>query len=384
MSINNKSLALHRKLRGKIEIRAKISLTKNNLPLTYTPGVAAVCKVIAENRDRAYKYTIKNNTVAVITDGSAVLGLGNIGPEAAAPVMEGKCAIFKKIANIDAFPICIKTQNSSEIIRIIKNISSIFGGINLEDISAPRCFEIEKKLSRKLDIPVFHDDQYGTAIIVAAGLINALKVVNKRLSKIKVTISGAGAAGYAITKLIHQMGVSNITALDSKGIISHKRDYLYPHKKELLKILAKEPSRGGIKEALKGADVFIGVSKGNLLKKDDVMLMNKKAIIFALANPQPEILPAAAKTGGAAVVATGRSDFPNQLNNALVFPGFFRGLLNAKITKINNKMRLAAARALASLIKKPSPKNIIPYIFDKRVVPAVANAVTKFKIQSEK
>jgi malate dehydrogenase (oxaloacetate-decarboxylating) len=322
--------------------------------------------------------------VAVITDGSAVLGLGNIGPEAAAPVMEGKCAIFKKIANIDAFPICIKTQNSSEIIRIIKNISSIFGGINLEDISAPRCFEIEKKLSRKLDIPVFHDDQYGTAIIVAAGLINALKVVNKRLSKIKVTISGAGAAGYAITKLIHQMGVSNITALDSKGIISHKRDYLYPHKKELLKILAKEPSRGGIKEALKGADVFIGVSKGNLLKKDDVMLMNKKAIIFALANPQPEILPAAAKTGGAAVVATGRSDFPNQLNNALVFPGFFRGLLNAKITKINNKMRLAAARALASLIKKPSPKNIIPSIFDKRVVPAVANAVTKFKIQSEK
>ncbi|MBM3256000.1 MAG: NADP-dependent malic enzyme [Candidatus Moranbacteria bacterium] len=375
-NLSKQSLSLHRKLRGKIETKVKARLANaRDLALTYTPGVAAVSKSIAKNCERAYKYTIKNNTVAVITDGSAVLGLGNAGPEAAIPVMEGKCAIFKNFAQVNAFPICLKTQNTSEIIKIIKNISPIFGGINLEDISAPRCFEIEKRLSQKLNIPVFHDDQHGTAIVVLAGVINALKVVKKRIKRIKAVINGAGAAGYAIAKLMHQMGANNIVMLDSKGIISRKRDYLYPHKKKLLKILAKNPAQGKIKEALKGADIFIGVSKGNLLKQGDIKIMNGKPIVFALANPEPEIMPDLAKRGGAVIVATGRSDFPNQINNALVFPGFFRGLLDARAARVTDQMKLSAARALADLIKKPSLNNIIPSIFDRRVVPSVAGAV---------
>jgi len=379
-SVDNLAIKLHRKLRGKIEIKIKAKLdTARDLSLAYTPGVAAVCKEIAKNPKRAYKYTMKNNTVAVITDGSAVLGLGDLGPLAALPVMEGKCAIFKKFAGINALPICLATQKPHEIVKTVINIAPVFSGINLEDIAAPKCFEIEKKLSRALKIPVFHDDQHGTAIIVLAGLINALRVVNKKISQIKIVINGAGAAGYAITKLLRFAHARHITVLDSKGIISKRRDYLYPHKKELIKLTLPTPQEGNLKDAIRGADVFIGVSKANLLKISDVKKMNKNPIIFALANPIPEILPSEAKKGGAAVVATGRSDYPNQLNNALVFPGFFRGLLEARITKVTDKMKLDAAHALASLIKKPIPNNIIPSIFDKRVVPKIAKAVAKFR-----
>ena len=379
-SVDKKSLVLHSKYKGKISISPKIKLdSPGDLSVAYTPGVASVCEKIAKNKKKAYDYTIKGNTVAVVTDGSAVLGLGDIGPEAAIPVMEGKCVIFKNFAGIDAFPICIKSQDIKELVNIIKNISPIFGGINLEDISAPRCFEVEKKLSRKLDIPVFHDDQHGTAIVILAGLINALKVAEKDISKIKIVINGAGAAGHAITKLVHMAGAKNIVLLDSKGIISRKRDYLYPHKKELVKILSREPSIGNLSLALKKADVFIGVSKGNILRMKDIKLMNKNPIIFASANPIPEILPEKALKAGAFIVATGRSDYPNQINNALVFPGFFRGLFDGKITRVNDKMKLAAASSLASLVRNPDPTNIIPSIFDKRVVPAIAKAIINSK-----
>lgn len=374
--IEKKSLALHSKHKGKIATMSKLKLEKpEELSLAYTPGVAAVSKAISRNAQRAYKYTTKGNNVAVITDGSAVLGLGDIGPYAALPVMEGKCAIFKQFAGIDAFPICLDTQDEKKIIKTVKDIAPVFGGINLEDISAPKCFNIEKKLAEALKIPIFHDDQHGTAIVVVAGLFNALKIVKKEISEIKIVVNGAGAAGHAITKLIHLAGARRITILDSKGIIGPGRDYLYPHKKELLKILAKEPVVGDLHFAMNEADVFIGVSKANILKMKDVELMNPKGIIFALANPIPEILPDKAKKAGAYIVATGRSDFPNQLNNALVFPGFFRGLLDARITKVTDQMKLAAAHALADLVKNPGTENIIPSIFDKRVVPAIANAV---------
>jgi len=379
-NISKQALALHKKSKGKIEVMPKVKLNlPKELALAYTPGVAAVSNAIAKDPKKALEYTAKGNLVAVVTDGSAVLGLGDIGPEAAIPVMEGKCAIFKKFAGIDAFPICLKTKKTSEIIGIVKNISPIFSGINLEDISSPRCFEVETKLSRKLNIPVFHDDQHGTSIVVLAGLINSLKLVEKPLSQARVVINGAGAAGTATAQLLHRAGVKNLIVLDSKGIISRKRDYLYPHKKELLKILLAEPSKGTLKEALRGADVFIGLSRCCILAPMLVKLMNAKPIIFALANPDPEILPDAANKCGAAVVATGRSDFPNQLNNALVFPGFFRGLLDGNIPRVTVKMKLAVAHALADLVKKPTRNNIIPSIFDKRVVPAVARAVLNCK-----
>ncbi|MFH1183388.1 MAG: NADP-dependent malic enzyme [Candidatus Moraniibacteriota bacterium] len=378
LQIDKQSLKLHRRLHGKIEVTVKAKLdTPQDLALAYTPGVAVVSNIIAKNKDNALTYTMKKNLVAVVTDGSAVLGLGNIGPEAALPVMEGKCAIFKKFAGIDAFPICLSTQKPEKIIQTVKYIAPVFSGINLEDIAAPNCFLIERKLTRILKIPVFHDDQHGTAIVVFAGLINALRVVNKKLSQVIIVINGAGAAGHAITKILHLAGARKLILLDSKGIISRKRDYLYPHKKELVKILAKEPARGNLIVAIKNADVFIGISKGGLLKKRDVKLMNAKPIIFALANPVPEISPEEAERGGAAVVATGRSDYPNQLNNALIFPGLFRGLLDSRAQKVTNKIKLATAYALAGLVKNPSPKNIIPSIFDKRVVPTVANAVKK-------
>jgi len=382
-NINSQSLALHAKYKGKVATMPKVGLdTPRELALAYTPGVAAVCKKIAENPGRAYDYTIKGNTVAVISDGSAVLGLGDIGPEGAIPVMEGKCAIFKKFAGIDAFPICLKTQKVEDIVNIIKNISPVFGGINLEDISSPRCFEVENKLSRKLKIPVFHDDQHGTAIVVLAGLLNASRITKRVLSRTKVVINGAGAAGFATAQLLYKAGIKNLIVLDSKGIISRKRDYLYPHKKELLKILLKEPSTGGLNEAMRGADVFIGLSRCCILPPSTIKTMNKNPIVFALANPDPEILPDAALKNGVAVVATGRSDFPNQLNNALVFPGLFRGLLDSRFEKVTVKMKLAAAHALAGLVIKLSPKNIIPSIFNKKVVPTVASAVKNARIKN--
>lgn len=374
--LGKRALELHRKNKGKIAIMSKVKLNKpEELSLAYTPGVAAVCKEIDRKRAKAYEYTSKGNNVAVITDGSAVLGLGNIGPYGALPVMEGKCAIFKKFANIDAFPICLDTQDERKIIKTVKNIAPVFGGINLEDIAAPKCFNIEKKLARALKIPVFHDDQHGTAIVVIAGLMNALKIAKKDIAKARIVINGAGAAGHAIAHLLYLAGARGITVLDSKGIISRKRDYLYPHKKELLKIIAQEPSEGNLHTAMKGADVFIGVSKANVLKMQDVKLMNPQGIVFGLANPVPEILPEKAKKAGAYIIATGRSDYPNQLNNALVFPGFFRGLLDGRISKVTSKMKLEAARALASLVKKPTPECIIPSIFDKRVAPVVAQAI---------
>lgn len=375
-NLKKRSILLHRKLHGKIEVKVKAKLNNpNDLALAYTPGVGAVSTLIAKDKNKVLTHTMKKNLVAVITDGSAVLGLGNIGPEAALPVMEGKCAIFKKFANIDAFPICLSTQKTEKIIQTVKYIAPVFSGINLEDIASPNCFDVEKKLARSLNIPVFHDDQHGTAIVVLAGLLNALRVTNKRLSKIKVVINGAGAAGFATASLLYQAGAKNLVSLDSKGIISRKRDYLYPHKKEMLKFLSPEPSRGGLEKALEGADVFIGLSRCCIVAPMIIKAMNPDPIIFALANPDPEICPEEALKLGAVVVATGRSDYPNQLNNALVFPGFFRGLLDAKVKKVTIKMKLAVAYALADLIEKPSPKNIIPSIFNKRVVPAVAKAV---------
>jgi len=378
VNVYKESLRLHKKFGGKIEITPKVKLkTPYDLSLAYTPGVAEVSREIAKNPKKALDYTCKKNMVAVVSDGSAVLGLGNQGALAAIPVMEGKCAIFKQFAGVDAFPICLDTQDPKEIIKTVKNIAPSFSGINLEDISAPNCFQVEKTLAKILNIPVFHDDQHGTSIVVLAGLINALKVVKKEIKDVKIVINGAGSAGVAITKLLLAYGAKKIILLDSKGIISRKRDYLYPHKKEMIKFLLKEPSEGRLEEALVSADVFIGVSQGNILKKNYVKLMKKDPIVFALANPTPEIDPSSAKEALVKVMATGRSDFPNQLNNALVFPGFFKGLLAGRISKVTEKMKLDVAKALSSLVEKPTSEKIIPSIFDKRVVETVANAVMR-------
>lgn len=367
-------LKYHSKLPGKIAIDIPSPIkTKEDLSLAYTPGVAEISNIIAGSPEKVFDYTIKNHTVAIVSDGSAVLGLGNIGAAAAIPVMEGKAALFKTFAGLDAFPICLDTQVASEIVKIVKAISPIFGGINLEDISAPRCFKIEDSL-QDLGIPVMHDDQHGTAVVVLAGLINAAKVAGKKLSEMTVIINGAGAAGNAVSKLLSER-VKNVIVLDSKGIIWRGREALDPHKKELAKITNKNNISGGLTEALKGADVFMGVSKGNLLNKNDVKRMGSNTIIFALANPTPEITPEEAKKGGALVVATGRSDFPNQINNSLAFPGIFKGAMSIRATKITKKMKIAAAEALASLITNPTPKKIIPGPFDKGVTEAVCNAV---------
>lgn len=377
-NFSKKSLTLHRQLHGKIATTAKIKkLTPENLALLYTPGVGAVSSWLATHQNQTKLYTIKKNSVAVISDGSAVLGLGNIGPAGALPVMEGKALLFKTLAGIDAWPIVLATQDTEEIIRTIKNIAPVFGGINLEDIAAPRCFEIELRLAAELDIPVFHDDQRGTAIVVLAGLLNALKVVGKKLSAAHIVINGAGAAGTAIAKLLYFSGAKKITMVDSLGIISRARAGLEAHKKNLLDFTNQDDLSGHLREALKGADVFIGVSKGNLLNAEDIKLMSKNAIVFAMANPQPEILPSEAEKGGAAVVATGRSDFANQINNVLVFPGLFRGLLDANKKRVTTATERNIARALANLIKKPTAKNIIPSVFDARVVKAVAAAARK-------
>jgi malate dehydrogenase (oxaloacetate-decarboxylating) len=354
---------------------SKVDLkNKDDLSIYYSPGIAEPCREISRENSLAKKLTIKRNTIAVISDGSAVLGLGNIGAEAGLPVMEGKCLLFKKFGNVDAIPIVLKTQNTEEIIETITNIAPTFGGINLEDIAAPRCFEIEERLSEKLDIPVFHDDQDGTAMVCTAGILNACKVVGKKIEQVKIVISGAGAAGISVAKMLQSFGAKNILMLDSKGILTKNRKDLNESKQKFAvnfpgKILA---------DAIIGADIFIGVSKGNILSSEMVSAMNKRAIIFALANPEPEIMPNLALEAGAEIVATGRSDFPNQINNVLIFPGFFRGILDAGISKINYDMKLAAAKALSEVVKNPSAEKIIPDPFDDGVVKAVSLAVKNF------
>jgi malate dehydrogenase (oxaloacetate-decarboxylating) len=366
----------HRELKGKIEIRSRSKInSREDLSLAYTPGVAEACLAIEKNKDELYELTRKGNMVAVVTDGSAVLGLGNIGPEAGLPVMEGKCVLFKEFAGVDAFPIALATQDTDEIVKTVVNIAPMFGGINLEDISAPRCFEVEERLSKLLKIPVFHDDQHGTAIVTLAGLYNALRVVDKELSGVTIVVNGAGAAGTAITNLLLAAGAKDVIALDSKGILVEGRSDLNDEKKKLAKVTNKQKLSGGLGEAVKGADVFVGVSKPKVLTEEMVRSMNSGAIVFAMANPTPEIMPDLAAKAGAAVVATGRSDFPNQVNNVLVFPGIFRGLLDGRISKVTTEMKLAAARALASLVKEPTSTMILPSPLDKGVAPEIAKAV---------
>lgn len=389
MDLKEHALRLHREKRGKLSVKSKVAVkTKEDLSLVYTPGVAEVCKEIVANKSSIYEYTMKPNSVAVVTDGSAVLGLGNIGAEAALPVMEGKCVLFKELARIDAFPICIKSQKVDEVVDIVKNISPAFGGINLEDIAAPRCFVIEKKL-QNIGIPVMHDDQHGTAVVALAALLNASKVVHKHISELKIVINGAGAAGTAISKLLLCLGlekhlcipVKEIVLCDSKGIIYDGRPDLNKFKRELAKITNISKRQGTLKDALHDADAFIGVSVGNLLAKDMIKKMAKKPIVFAMANPVPEIMPSEAEKV-AAVVGTGRSDFPNQINNSLAFPGIFRGALDAKALVINTEMKLAAAYAISHCIEHPTKHNILPYTLDKHVHKSVAFFVKKAAIET--
>lgn len=374
--IGKESLALHKKLRGKVSIVPKISVkNKQDLSLVYTPGVGAVSSYVALHKDKMAEYTMKGNTVAVISDGSAVLGLGNIGPEGALPVMEGKAMLFRALAGIDAFPIVLATQDTEEIIQTVKNIAPVFGGINLEDIAAPRCFEIERRLQEELSIPVLHDDQHGTALVVLAGLINAFRVVKKSPKKSRIVISGAGAAGTAIAELLLLFGVGDVLMLDSQGIIHSKRADLSPEKASLAQKTNRKQRAGGLNEALVGADVFIGVSRGNTVTEEHIQSMAERSIVFALANPIPEIMPEQAKQAGAFVVATGRSDFANQINNSLGFPGIFRGALDHRVKKITDAMLIRAAKNLAALVKKPHRECIVPNTFDKQVVAAVARAI---------
>jgi malate dehydrogenase (oxaloacetate-decarboxylating) len=370
-------IEFHKSLHGKIVIGSKAKLDANNLHLVYTPGVGEVSMAISKDKSLLNALTGRGNMVAIVTDGSAVLGLGNIGPEAALPVMEGKAAIFADFAGVNAVPICLNTQDTEEIIRTVKNIAPAFGGINLEDISAPRCFEIEKRLSDELDIPVFHDDQHGTAIVVLAGLINALKVVNKDKS-VKIVISGAGAAGLAIANLLAAYGLTNYCMCDSKGVVSEDRNDLNDYKEDSVSKSTASCPIGGCEESVAGADILIGVSQPNQFTAEDIRTMNTDAIVFALANPVPEIMPEEAKKGGAKVVATGRSDFPNQLNNALVFPGLFRGLLDNDITTVTTEIKIAVAEAIASLVKNPTSENIIPSIFDENVVATIVDSIKQF------
>ncbi len=390
MDIKEESLKLHREKEGKLAIRVKTPInTKHDLSLAYTPGVAEVCKKISENPEEVYTYTIKKNTVAVITDGSAVLGLGNIGPEAALPVMEGKCALFKRFAGIDAFPICLKTQDSAEIINIVRNVAPVFGGINLEDISAPRCFEIEQAL-QDLGIPVFHDDQHGTAVVVLAALLNAVKVLGKKIEELKVVISGAGAAGLAIARLLLCLGidqklctpVKEIILCDRQGTLYESRENLNPAKKQISRLTNPQKIKGTLKEALNEADVFIGVSAGNILAKGMIKMMKPQPIILAMANPTPEIMPDEAKEAGAAIVGTGRSDFPNQVNNVLAFPGIFRGALDARVKLINHEMKIAAAHALAGCVRNPTAEKILPDPFDKEIVKRISRAVREAAVRT--
>ena len=378
MASKELALKLHEQWNGKLETTAKASVkSREDLALAYTPGVAEPCKVIAEDPEAAYKYTMKANTVAVISDGSAVLGLGNIGPLAAMPVMEGKCVLFKEFGNVNAVPICLDTQDTEELIKTITYLAPNYGGINLEDISAPRCFEIEERLKQTLNIPVFHDDQHGTAIVVLAGIINALKVVNKKKEDCKVVINGAGSAGVAITRLLLTYGFPHITMCDKVGIVSKKTEGLNWMQQKMTEVTNLEQQTGTLADAMKGADIFVGVSAPGIVSAEMVASMNKDAILFAMANPVPEIMPDVAKAAGARVVGTGRSDFPNQVNNVVAFPGIFKGALEGRATKITEEMKLAAANAIASLVPDDelSDDNIMPEAFNPKVAEVVAAAV---------
>ena len=371
-------IELSKRLGGKIEIKSKQKLTKENLAVLYTPGVAKVSLAVAKNKKLSFEYTMRKNTVAVISDGSAVLGLGNIGPEGALPVMEGKALLFKELGGVDAIPIVLATQDTEEIIKIVKALEPTFGGINLEDISAPRCFEIEERLKAELDIPVMHDDQHGTAIVVLAGIINAISVVKKNIKDVKIVVSGSGAAGVAITKLLLLYGAKNVLVVDSTGIIFKERaGGLNESKMEIAKITNPKNMSGALNDALVGADIFIGVSAPNLITHHEVSLMSRDAIVFAMSNPVPEIMPEEARRGGAEIVATGRSDYPNQINNVLAFPGIFRGALDNRVRKITDKHKLEAAKALASLVKNPTRDKIIPEALNRQAAKVVAAVFAK-------
>ncbi len=385
MNYNEMALKMHEEHKGKISVTSKVAVkTRDDLSTAYTPGVAEPCRKIRDDKSEVYRYTAKGNLVAVVSDGTAVLGLGDIGPEAAMPVMEGKSILFKEFAGIDAFPICLDTKDTDEIVETVKRLAPTFGGINLEDISAPRCFEIERRLKEELDIPVFHDDQHGTAIVVSAGLTNALKYVGKEFSKAKVVINGAGSAGISICKLLLELGVGDIVLVDRNGILAVGEEWMNPAQKEMAEKTNKEQIHGDLKTAMQGRDVFVGVSAPNIVTAEMVGTMAKDAIVFAMANPTPEIMPDEAKKGGARVVATGRSDFPNQINNVLVFPGIFKGALEARATDITEEMKIAAVRAIADIIKPEelTEDYIIPGAFDERVADNVAREVAKTAIET--
>ncbi|WP_350346669.1 malic enzyme-like NAD(P)-binding protein [Heyndrickxia faecalis] len=386
MSLREEALHMHREHKGKLESKSKVTVKNaKDLSLAYSPGVAEPCKMIYDKPETVYEYTMKGNMVAVVTDGTAVLGLGNIGPEAALPVMEGKAILFKSFAGVDAFPICLDTTDIDEIVETVKRLEPVFGGVNLEDIAAPNCFVIEEKLKKEMNIPVFHDDQHGTAIVTAAGLVNALKLVGKEMSEIKVVASGAGAAGIAIIKLLYNFGVRDIIMCDSKGAIYEGRPFgMNKVKSEVAKYTNRDKAAGSLADVIKEADVFIGVSVEGALTKEMVQSMKKDPIIFAMANPNPEIMPADAKAAGAKVIGTGRSDFPNQVNNVLAFPGIFRGALDVRATHINEKMKQAAVHAIAGLIDEHelNADYVIPRPFDPRVAPAVAAAVAKAAMET--
>lgn len=385
MNYYEESLKLHEKHQGKIEIVSKVKVENRiDLSLAYTPGVAEPCKRIHENEEDVYKYTAKGNIVAVVTDGTAVLGLGDIGPKAGLPVMEGKSILFKEFGNVDAFPICIDSKNVDDIVKTVKLISPGLGGINLEDIGAPRCFEVEERLKKELDIPVFHDDQHGTAIVVLAGIINALKVVNKKIDEIKVVINGAGAAGTAISKLLLASGIKNLIACDKVGILYRGMEKIDDAKTELAEMTNPDNIKGNLADALKGADVFIGVSAPGIVSQEMVKAMNSDSILFAMANPVPEIMPEDAKAAGARVIGTGRSDFPNQVNNVLAFPGIFRGALDVRAKEINEEMKIAAAYAIADYVNESdlNENNVIPSALDKNVAKNVAKAIANAAIKT--
>ena len=378
MDYNSLSLKMHEEHKGKVEVVSKVAVkNRDDLSTAYTPGVAEPCRKIRDNKADVYKYTCKGNMVAVVSDGTAVLGLGDIGPEAAIPVMEGKSILFKEFGGVDAFPICLDTKDVDEIVETVKRIAPVFGGINLEDISAPRCFEIEKRLKEELDIPVFHDDQHGTAIVVSAGLINALKLIGKPFDEANVVINGAGSAGISICKLLLQLGIGNVVLVDRQGALCPGQDWMNPAQAEMAEITNKDRQTGSLAEIMKGKDVFVGVSAPNIVTAEMVASMAADPIVFAMANPTPEIMPEEAAKGGVRVMATGRSDYPNQINNVLVFPGIFRGALDAKATGITEEMKMAAAKAIASIVTDDELKEdyIIPGAFDERVAKVVAKAV---------